>query len=46
MSAMARVTGWVSEKIAQNVAQPMFCHNFYRGKKLPQNIVLLPKFFW
>jgi hypothetical protein len=21
----------------------MFCHNFYRGKKLPQNIGLLPK---
>jgi hypothetical protein len=28
LTAKCSVTGWISEKFALNVAQPMFCHNW------------------
>jgi hypothetical protein len=37
---VSRVTRWVCEKVAQNVAQPIICQNFicnwYRGKRSPK----------
>jgi hypothetical protein len=44
--SVSRVTGWVGEKFAQNVAQPIFLskliQNLSRGNKQPKNV----SYFW